>query len=177
MAGVRLYHRVPEEVRGKRLVPLSRLGEQHPDLYARATRKYEGREHVPLLPVPVLGCRWMDVLHLTPVHPAQLREALEPLGLEYPRRFYEVDPGQLDRTRTAIFAQALDDLSDRFAPEHWHEFDTDLVRRHSELPQLTKEYYRAQVEAGRRPLLFPGVAHVLYRGSLDVDRLAVVEVD
>ena len=175
---IRLYHLVPEDVRGDTLHPLGELRVRFPDVYERAWRKYADREHVPSQPVPILGCRWMDVLHLTPVHPVELKEALEPLGLEYPRRFYEVDPLLLDPDRTVIFAQPIDDpRSNRFSPAHWHRYDGELVRRHRELPQATKAYYRAQVAAGRRPLLFPGVAHVLYRGSLDSRRLPVLELD
>jgi len=159
------------------LLPLSRLRERYPDLYERARGKYGGREHVPGLDVPPLGCTWADVLHLTAVHPAQFRQALEELGSQCPRRFYEVDPALLDPVRTVIYRYAHVDPATRFADENWLPFAIEHLDSLRDLPDEAKASYRRELEAGRRPLLFHRVPHILYRGPLELAQLAVLELD
>ena len=53
------------------------------------------------------------------------------------------------------------------------EFDADNWLPFDE----TKSYYRDELQAGRRPLLFHGVRHVLVSGALALRRLTIVELE
>lgn len=161
---------------GSGLHPLNELRERDPDTFARARAKYDGREQVLELSVPLLDCLWNDVLHLSPVHPAELVEALESAGFTPDRRrFLEIDDADLDPTRTVLFLNATD-REHRFDESQWKWFDPSIVSRHARLPQATRDYYAACARDGTRPFLFAYVPHVLFRGSLDVSGLTTVEV-
>lgn len=161
---------------GSVLYPLNELRERDPDTFVRARAKYEGREQVLELRVPLLDCLWNDVLHLSPVAPVEIVEALESAGLTPDRRrFVEVDAGELEPAQTVLFLNSTD-REHRFDDGQWNWFDARSVSCHTRLPQATRDYYAACSREGTRPLLFAYVPHVLFRGSLDVSRLSVVEV-
>lgn len=161
---------------GSVLYPLNELRERDPDTFARACAKYAGREQVLKQGVPLLDCLWNDVLHLSPVHPVEFVEALESAGFTPDRRrFVEVDAAELEPTRTVLFLNSTD-REHRYDESQWKSFDARVVPRHARLPQATRDYYAACAHDGTRPLLFAYVPHVLFRGSLDVSKLSLVEV-
>ena len=171
-----VYHVLPDPLVGSVLYPLNELRIRDPATFERARAKYEGREQVMELRVPLLGCLWNDVLHLSPVHPGEIVEALEAVGFTPDRRrFLQIDAGQLNPSRTVLFLNSTD-REHRFDEDQWKWFDPRAVARHARLPQATRDYYAACVCDSTRPFLFAHVPHVLFRGSLDVSRLTVLEV-
>lgn len=176
MPAVSLFHVRPDPLVGSVLYPMNELRQRHPEAFDRARAKYEGREHVMDLRVPLLDCLWNDVLHLSPVHPAELVEALEAAGHTADRRrFLEIDAAQLEPTRTVLFLNSTD-REHRFDDGQWMWFEASLIRSHAGLPQATRDYYRECAREGTRPFLFAHVPHVLYRGSLDMAALSTVVV-
>ena len=175
-SGLSLYHALPDPMVGSVLYPLNELRERDPDTFARERTKYEGRDQVLKLGVPLLDCLWNDVLHLSPVAPVELVEALESAGFTpHRRRFVEVDAAELEPMRTVFFLNSTD-REHRFDESQWQWFDPRFASRHTRLPQATRDYYAACAQDGTRPLLFAYVPHALFRGSLDVTGLSVVEV-
>lgn len=171
-----LYHRVPEPMVGSVLYPLNELRERDPETWARQRAKYEGREQVLDMPVPLLDCLWNDVLHLSPVHPRELVASLEAAGFRPEgRRFLEVDAGRLDPERTVVFRNSTD-REHRYDPDQWAWFQPALVAELAVLRDQTRDYFVECAREGWRPLLFAYVPHVLFRGSLDVSGVPVVEV-
>ena len=176
MPGALLYHVRPDPLLGSVLYPLNELRDRHPDAFARARAKYEGREQVLNMRVPLLDCLWNDVLHLSPVHPAELVEALETAGATADRRrFLEIDAARLEPTRTVVFLNSTD-REHRFDEGQWAWFDPDVVGRIGRLPQATRDYYGECAREGTRPFLFAHVPHILYRGSLELTALTEIEV-
>jgi hypothetical protein len=171
-----LFHVLPDPMVGSVLYPLNELRERDPDTFRRARAKYEGREQVLELRVPLLDCLWNDVLHLSPVHPAEMIHALESAGFTPDRRrFLRVDGTELEPAQTVLFLNSTD-REHRFDAGQWEWFDATSASRHTRLPQATRDYYAACAGDGTRPFLFAHSPHVLFRGSLDVSRLDVVEV-
>ena len=70
-----LYHRVPKNLQGQYLMPLTQLKKNHPEIYQEHLKKYEGRESLLKFKIPKLNCLWNDVIHLTAVQPKKLDEA------------------------------------------------------------------------------------------------------
>ena len=151
-----LYHLLPEPLVGEALLPLNRLAEAHPEIAARHRAKYAGREALLRRPVPPLGCLWGDVLHLSPVHPARVREALLAVGHRWPERgrpVAVVDPGRAGMTgeNTALWLSPpgprplLDAAPEDFAP-----LDLAALERHRAVPPRTWGHYRAFRERGPR---------------------------
>ena len=178
----RLYHLMPEPLVGDALLSFNRLAETHPEAAARHRAKYAGREAFLARPMPPLGCLWNDVIHLSPVHPMLVRDALLKTGHRWPRAGRPV--AVVDTERIGITAQntalwlsppgprpLLDAAPKDFAP-----FDLAALARHRAVPPQTWGHYRAFRERAARPFLFHGIAHVLHRGAIPLDAIETIRV-
>lgn len=170
-----LYHRVPKDMCGTTLYPLNALKITHPNIYVEAARKYDGRESLLRDKVPFLECLWNDVIHLSPVHPAQIAEVYRELGQEFASKWYQIDAEALDMSRAIIYWYKYLDFRDKHKPGNFGPFSLDDLTGISELPQITKEYYRSMFKKQQQPLPFVGVPHVLYQGSIDISAAQIVD--
>lgn len=167
-----LYHCVPSDLQGTELMPLTMLREHFPAIFERENAKYAGREFVKEQPVHGLDCLWNDVLHFLPFHPAQIRAAFESAGLSWQRReFFEVDPltAGMRGENTVIFRE--DPFREPRLLAHADEFtplSAATLQSCGALPFLTRRYYQAMAQQGKRPLIAHGVPHVLYRGVIPI---------
>ena len=171
-----VYHWVPAAMEGSVLYPLNDLRLRAPHVWEREREKYEGREHVLQERVPPLDCLWNDVLHLSPIHPAKIVGALADAGLETRRhRCFEIDAEALDARRAVIFMNRRHGVA-RSDESQWHAFDPDMIPSLTRLPEQARRYYRDCAKGGERPRLYAYLPHVLFRGSIDVRALRVVDV-
>ena len=93
-----LYHPMPEPFVGDALLPPDRLADRH-RRSRRGIASIPGAE--PSSPVPLLGCLWNDVLHLSPVRLEPVRDALRATGHRWPARGRAVaalDPERIGMT-------------------------------------------------------------------------------
>lgn len=168
-----LYHAVPRFLTGTALYPLNELKNIYPEVYAKEFSKYTGREEVTQQKIPGLDCLWNDVLHFTVVHPSAIKSALLEAGDPAPfnRAYYEIDPAALDPKNAIVFLYRYRDW-DR--EDNWAAYDPNDLETYSTIPHATKEYYKAKFQKNERPLLFHGVTHILYKGSLDVSSTRIL---
>jgi hypothetical protein len=172
-----VYHWVPAAMVGSTLYPLNDLEQREPDVWRRERAKYDGRKHVLEVPVPPLDCLWNDVLHFSPVHPAEIVAALVAAGLQpLRRRTFVVDTAALDPERTVIFLNRGDSGGERIDADQWRTFDPALLLELSDLTEPTRRYYRECAAQGTRPLLYGYLPHVLFRGPLETRDLQVLEL-
>jgi hypothetical protein len=172
-----LFHAVPNKMIGTVLYPLNGLEHFDHETWLREREKYAGREQVLELCVPPLDCLWNDVLHLSPVHPADIISALGDAGLEpLRRRFFEIDASDLDSTRTVVFVNRRADAADALDGSQWKPFRAEALGKLSIFNEASRRYYRECARDGRRPLLWGHLPHVLYRGTLDTRALRIIEV-
>ncbi len=169
-----VFHAVPHPMTGSVLYPLNELKERDPEVSPREVAKYEGREAVRELHVPILDCLWNDVLHFSTVDPRDVAAALEAVGLEpLRRRFFEIDARELDPGHAVLF---LNRRSDFTAESEWRRFDPRDVARLSRLRVRACRYYAGCAAADKRPRLYAYLPHVLFRGSLETRDLRVLDV-
>lgn len=173
-----LYHMVPPDQKGTVLRPLNELKKTDLELYKKKVQKYAGREHIMQHPIPPLGCLWNDVIHLSPVEPHDLKKALLESGMDKDRvfQFYKIDPTILELEKTAVFlfkktAKIKHIPEDEFAP-----FNPEQLKEFKQIPTKTKEYFTESYKEGRNPLLFVGIPHILYKGSIDVSKVEIMTV-
>lgn len=172
-----LYHRVPDNVVGDRLYPLNQLKIVLPLVYAAQVKKYQGREILLQETIPILNCLWGDVLHLSPVHPQEIHNGLAEAGFDvFERQYFEVDPAANGFTEENAVIYFSEDDPEK--GETWViPFHLDALEAVSPfLPDTTKAYYRSQQATNRRPLLYRGVPHVMYKGSLRMSALPLINV-
>jgi len=175
-----LYHMVPPAVCGDRLHPLSELRVIEPDLFKEYVKRYEGREFVMQISLPHLQCLWNEVIHLSPVHPHAIKEALEGAGFEwYQTSYYVIDPllHGIDETNAVIHRsywavrEEVPVIESRCTPFNQAELPT--LSRPSNA--VRHGYLRAKME-GTLPFLYVFVPHVLFKGSLPISALPIITV-
>jgi hypothetical protein len=169
-----LYHIVPQNMTGNVLYPLNELQNVFPDVYAVHAKKYEGYEYLTRMAVPILDCRWNDVLHLSLVHPADMREAMIAAGFDVPSRYYfEIDPAEngFNEQNAVLYLypdsfELREDSFMPYSPEALTEIAGQLSDWTTAQHQLTDH----------RSLMFYRVPIVFYKGTLETDHLNVIEV-
>ena len=173
-----LYHFVPKNMKGDILFPLNVLKDKHPDTYAGAVSKYDNRKYVMEDVVPGLGCLWNDVVHLTAVHPRDLKKALVETGgnPEMPIVCYEIDPDLLDSKNTVVYLYKYTKREKKFEEDNFVPFEVADISKYSHIPEVTKSYFRRTFQAGEQPLKFAFVPHVLYKGTIDISQCPIVRV-
>lgn len=164
-----IYHWVPENMQGDILYPLNVLKEKHPDLYQKEADKYVGREHIMQQKIPFLDCLWNDVLHFSPVHPSIVKENLIAAGRTKPFtiEFFEIDPHLLNPEHTIVYLHQHRNKTDKMKEDNFAKYNPDNIAQYSEMPDETIRYYKEMYSQGEDPLLFHGVPHILYKGSLN----------
>ena len=182
-----LYHICPLDMRGEVLYPLNRLRDSAPDVYELQVAKYAGRERVLEFRIPLLEVLWNDVIHLSPIHPRRLAQAWTDAGLTSPsgwrRRFFRLPVERIAGLPAVWFASESMWVNNSpyeevpLAPpaNEFTWFDPHEYRELQATPVAYPEYLRAQIELGRRPLLFPKIPHILVEGEIDTTGLDMVD--
>jgi hypothetical protein len=159
-------------MKGNVLYPLNTLRTLYPSTYERQVAKYQGRERLLERVIPIFDCLWNDVLHLCPLHPGLIFEKLREIGFDYPtRRFIEIHSDSLESENTLIMEYPVDS-DERF----YHRKGPNDFQSLDQLPSATVEYYKESFDKGINPLLFVYIPHVLYKGSIDIEGLKMIEV-
>jgi hypothetical protein len=175
-----VYHRVGENMQGSILYPLNQLKEIYPDIYAEHLKKYEGREHVLETRIPPpLDCLWNDVLHFTAVHPRTLFTNLEKAGFDAAaltwKQWFKIPIRLFDPAHTIVCLYRRDL---RIVPDarDFTAFDMARMTEYQTVPQETLDYYKEQRALGERPLFFHRVPHILFKGTVDVSGIEIIEI-
>jgi hypothetical protein len=174
-----IYHQVPPDFKGTTLYPLNELKNIFPDSHKNQVAKYDGRERLLEQRVGILDCLWNDVLHFSPVHPAVIKSALNEAGMNKKKlfRYFEVDPRMLDKEKLVIFLYPEKKKGDfDIQAKEFVKFDYEKMAQLSILPDATKEYYKKVHESSEKIFfMYHRVPHVLYKGSIDIKNISVIE--
>ncbi|MBP6883911.1 MAG: hypothetical protein KBC06_01615 [Candidatus Pacebacteria bacterium] len=172
-----IYHMVPKDMEGDTLYPLNTLKDTNPDLYIKKAAKYEGRMHVMENYIPSLKCMWNDVLHFSPVAPADIKRALIEAGMsERKMRFFQIDPNLLDLKLATLYLNNQETMGHNMTLENFTQLKIEELNKYTEIPQETKDYYFKKFNKGETPLAFVKIPHVLYKGSINVSNSPIIEV-
>ena len=175
---IKLFHRVPANLTGNRLMPLNELKSDYPDVYRMHSMKYKGREWLKDRNIPFLNCLWNDVLHLTIVHPRKIKDAQVAAGFQWnPVKWFQIDPIEegLNEENAVIwlFGQSVSQL--KLKPYQYVPFNVRLLSYLTDIPTMTIEYYKNfHKEENKLLLSFYGLPHVLYKRNLDTERLQII---
>jgi len=174
-----LYHRVPQDMQGNIIYPLHALKDKYHKVYNQEISKYEGRERWLETKIPLLNCLWNDTIHLSPVNPKDIKKALLESGAEVEKNnflFYQIDPKDLDVKNTIVYLYPTSDTLKEVSIDDFEQYNPNNIEKYSIISISTKEYYKKMVAMGRKPLLFYGIPHILYKGTIDITNLSVIIV-
>jgi len=172
-----VYHLVPEQMHGNTLFPLNRLREVAPAVAAIACQKYEGREVLLKTRIPPLDCLWNDVLMFCPVHPRHIMQTFREEGYNLrPRRWFEVPLSRFEPACTAVFFSKIRPYGDFAMPDDAFAMLSDVdFESLTHFPDALRQHIGQARAENRRPFMFVGVPHILYRGTLLLDGIDVEE--
>lgn len=164
---------------GEVLYPLNQLAAVDSSLAHAERKKYEAREQLMAVRLPILNCLWNDVLHLSPVHPAKIKRALMETGfgpdLPPVRNFFAIDPILLISGKTVHFRNSMDTAGKYDFPESdFTVFDRTRYRELEDVPEQQRSYFVRIKEEGGRPLLWARTPHVFYQGGISIKGAEVV---
>lgn len=175
-----VYHFVPHNLRGSVLYPLNVLKYKFPNLYSNQVKKYKRREKLLEVKIPYLECLWNEVLHFSPVHPVQIRDALLEEGFnKYPIRWFEIDPIALNfnSQNTVIYlAPPKEWLDFSKTSSEFIQFSNIRLEELSTLPSATVAHYKTAKQKAEKPFLFHRVPHVLYRGIINLEQVKIISI-
>ena len=167
-----IYHAVPDGMVGDILYPLNVLRDIESDLAALHDAKYEGREEVARTVIPTLSCGWGDVLFMSAVHPQTVIDTMLAAGcnVDFSITAYEIPLQMLDmECLTVMETIALGNDGKRFVP-----FELESLATWQKIPQITTDHYTNMAAKGEQPFTYGGIAHFLYKGTIDVRGLKTV---
>ncbi|MDD3646882.1 MAG: hypothetical protein PHS44_00055 [Candidatus Dojkabacteria bacterium] len=169
-----IYHIFRSDLEGYVLYPLNQLKSKFPKAYKKQVEKYEGREELMKRKIPILNCLWNDVIHLSPVNPQKIKEALQEAGCNYKQMSYWViDSYKLNPQNTVVFLYTSDEgyLKEDFIP-----YSPELVNKYNKVPHASRSYFKSCAKEKRKPLFFHRIPHVLYKGTIDTRDLETLKI-
>lgn len=169
-----VYHRKPHGMVGTQLYPLNQLKTAMPEVYEFQAAKYKGREALMEEVIPLLDCKWNDVIHFAPIDPCKVFQAVTSLGgeLDAQTEWFKIPVAKLKTDRTAVFLYERETAE--LVEDQLKVFDASDYSELLEVPQPTIEWYQDCIQRCRRPLLFHRVPHVLTLDVLDVADCEIV---
>lgn len=187
--GAFVYHGAPANLIGRRLVSLYALEALDADAFLRELSRYAGRESAPEVTIPGLGLRFNDTIHCAPIHPwyilqARVAEGLPAIGPMTERVTYRIPLSSIAGNRVVwytartIWRNAVpgdDAVPDRPPEDEFEPFDPDRYSELTAIPPAYRPRIRESLAAGRRPLTFVHIPHVLVAGSIDLADASVVD--
>ena len=178
-----IYHGVPIEMIGDKLIPLNSLGKTYPHLYERYSKKYFNHpERAKLLKrqVPKLNCLWNDVLHFLPLHPNHVYEAITRLGIKTKEelQFYKIPIQNLKHNKNAIYLYSKEKYRGPAEDINEDEINIIDVEDYTEMkgmPSATIEYYTIEKEKGNPFGLYPFIPHLLSLGEVEINGVEIIK--
>ncbi|MBK9323737.1 MAG: hypothetical protein IPM97_12480 [Bdellovibrionaceae bacterium] len=169
-----IYHRKPNDLEGHIIFPLNQMEEKIPSVYAKEVQKYKGRESLMDEKIPILNCRWNDVVHFAPIDPKKVYQSLVALGFSPDEKdlWYKIPITKLSPIETVVFKYENDD--GELTHSQVVNFSHTAFEQLPELPAATLEWYRSCAKEKHRPLLFHRVPHILSLNPIDISDCEVI---
>ena len=172
-----VYHFIRPNMLGDVLYPLNVLKSVYPNVYEKHAEKYIGREGLMEVVIPYLDVKWNDVLHLSPISPVKIRQAMLDEGFEVfnKLRYVKIPVEDLSEGSTVLYKynrrQSLMDsyregvdISDDF-----EMFSVDTYNELLECPDAYVQYLKEMKRMGvERPFTHVCIPHILTADSINI---------
>lgn len=187
-----VYHGVPKDMVGETIYPLNQLKQIAPSAYELQKSKYVGRETVLDFRIPGLNVLFNDTVHCAALDPRRLLDVRQQLGLAVPGagmsdritgRFYAIPMERILIHRVIWYsARTLwingapgEDVPSTPPSDEFEPFDPDIYQERMEATPAHLAFLRRMKSAGKPPLMFVHIPHILVAGPIDVNGLDQLE--
>lgn len=175
-----IYHLKPKPFEGVSLIPLNRM-DRDSELFKNHARKYEGREHLMEEIIPVLNCKWNDVVQFSALDPQIIVNKLKTIQDNFKlfrTEYFKIHVDQIIGTYDAVvFDHDISREKGNFKIKD-HEI-TKLSSSYRELvsvPNQTINFWKNVKVEGGKFLWFPYITHILVNGIIDTNDFEVCEL-
>ena len=170
-----VYHFKPKGMTGDRLIPLNDLKAALSETFDLQIKKYEGREKLMKLVIPILDCLWNDVLHFSPINPQIILDTWRNDGLidfaspKLPIEVYKVPVKLLEESKVVCFQSFNYDFHN-FDPESqkFWKFEVSKYQEQEEVEPKQVEIWKNDKRDGRFLMWYSHTMHVLAKQELDI---------
>jgi hypothetical protein len=88
---------------------------------------------------------------------------------------YQIPAELLEPEKTTIYFSG-DIPRNRMKLRNFSDYVPGKIFTYSHIPKETKEYYKESYRKNKRPLVFNKIPHILYKGSLSIKDIVIIEV-
>lgn len=170
---------------GEELLPLNQLKEIQEELYLEYAKKYNDHSaRAKLLErrIPKLNCLWNDVIHLLPIHPSLVCNALNEVGVNINRHmhFYKIPITNLQDNKNATYIYNKENYQGPNAElksETILLLDINKYDEISEIPSDTISYYEEEHKKGSRFGMFQFIPHIFSLGKVNISNAEIINWD
>lgn len=176
-----VYHFKPKEMKGSALIPLNKLQNIHPEVYAEQVKKYKGREILLQKRTPILDCLWNDVLHLSPVNPQIILDTWRQEELNISSNVsriievYKIPIERLEESTTICYQCFNYDFEnyDSSLDKSWH-FKKENFSEQKVVDLKQIEVWKKNNKEGRPLFWYSHTMHVLAQQSIDINNCELI---
>jgi hypothetical protein len=167
-------------------IPSTNCERLHPRLTRFQKSKYAGRESVLGYRIPGLNLFFNDTIHCAAVNPSRLCDARQQLGIPQPTMmsglFFAIPLERIMVHRVVWYSGKtlwINGAPDEDVPlvppdDEFEPFNSQAYRELSEPTRAHLAYLKRMKHAGKRPLMFVHIPHILVAGPIDVSGLTPI---
>ena len=166
-----IYHLKPEPMEGSELIPLNLMSADS-ELYKGHALKYEGRESLMEEVIPILDCKWNDVVQFSALDPQLIVNELkkhEPELKLIRKEYYKIHVNEIiGKYDAVVFERKTPRIKKDFTIED-SELDV-LDAKYKEIrsvPEATINCWKKAKREGDKLLWFPFIPHILVKGRIE----------
>ena len=176
------YHLIPEPFIGSKLIPLNNM-DRDSELYQSHSKKYVGRESLTEQLIPILNCKWNDVVQFSALNPQHIINELQSIEPEFKvhrLRCFKVSVEEVEGTyEGVVFNRSKSRKKGDFSVSS-KEVELLNSKNYKEIhsvPKETLEYWNKVKETGDgKYLWFPYVPHIFLKGAVDTTNFEIIDL-
>ena len=164
-------------MKGSKLIPLNLMNPES-DLYKIHAKKYIGRENLMKEQIPLLNCKWNDVVQFSALDPQKIVNELkkhQPDLKLFRVEYYKIHIDQIvGKYDSVIFDRKLPRAKNDFTIDTSEVKKIDLSYNEiTSVPEATINCWKKAKEEGDKFLWFPFIPHILVKGPIDTSDFEV----
>jgi hypothetical protein len=167
-----LYHIKPNKIEGVELKPFSLLSSEIQEEYQK---KYFNRTEIQKQKIPQLNANWSQVIHLSPVNLNDIKKEIKDIfGVQYTFSYYKIPIDVLKKDKLIVYLNQnkIHSLEEIDVVNEYVRLDN--LDDYTKIPLKTKEYYKKCFKENISPLLFYGIPHIFYQGTIPINKIELI---